>query len=153
MAALFWVGGTGTYDGTTNHFATTSGGVASVAAPTSSDTVTFDTLSNATAYTVTISATLNCSNLTIGNPLSGLISIAGASALNIYGSSSFPVSNTSCFSGYSGTITYASTATGKTITSNGALLFSPVIGSLIWIGGGSAGLILLVAVVVLLLRR
>ncbi len=32
------------------------------------------------------------------------------------------------------------------------LLFSPVLGSAIWIGGGSVGLVLLIIVVVLLLR-
>ena len=116
MAALFWVGGTGTYDGTTNHFATTSGGVASVAAPTSSDTVTFDTLSNATAYTVTISATLNCSDLTIGNPLVGAITFAGSSAINCYGNFSAPSGGTWT---YSGTLSFTSTSTGKTITTNG----------------------------------
>jgi hypothetical protein len=33
------------------------------------------------------------------------------------------------------------------------LLFSPVLASAVWIGGGSVGLILLIVVVVLLLRR
>jgi len=33
------------------------------------------------------------------------------------------------------------------------LLFSPVIGSAIWIGGGGVGLLLVIIVVVLLLRR
>jgi len=33
------------------------------------------------------------------------------------------------------------------------LLFSPVLASAIWIGGGSVGLILLIVVVVLLVRR
>jgi len=32
------------------------------------------------------------------------------------------------------------------------LLFSPVIGSAIWIGGGGAGLLLVIVIVVLLLR-
>jgi hypothetical protein len=32
------------------------------------------------------------------------------------------------------------------------LLFSPVLGNVIWIGGGSVGLILLIVVIVLLLR-
>jgi hypothetical protein len=33
------------------------------------------------------------------------------------------------------------------------LLFTPVLGSLIWVGGGSVGLILVIVIVVLLLRR
>lgn len=61
MAAYFWVGGTGVHDGVTNHYATTSGGAASVANPTTADSVTFDSLSG--SATVTFSAPLNCSNL------------------------------------------------------------------------------------------
>lgn len=53
--------------------------------PTSSDNVIFDSLSNATAYTVTITATANCLYLTIGNPLVGAITFAGISELNVYG--------------------------------------------------------------------
>ncbi len=33
-----------------------------------------------------------------------------------------------------------------------ALLTTPMLGSLIWVGGGSAGLILLIVVIVLILR-
>lgn len=33
------------------------------------------------------------------------------------------------------------------------LLFSPVLASVIWIGGGSVGLVVLIIVVVLVLRR
>ena len=32
------------------------------------------------------------------------------------------------------------------------LLLSPILGSMIWIGGGSVGLILLIVIIVLLLR-
>lgn len=131
MATLFWVGGTGTYDGTTNHFATTSGGAASVALPTSADDVTFDTASNATAYTVTISATLNCNNLIIGNPASGVITFAGASAINVFGNFQLATGMTRT---YTGTITFSATATGKTITSNSVLLSSAV--TFDGVGGG-----------------
>jgi hypothetical protein len=34
-----------------------------------------------------------------------------------------------------------------------SLLFSPVVANVIWIGGGSVGLLLVIVVVVLLLRR
>ena len=33
------------------------------------------------------------------------------------------------------------------------LLFAPVLGSLIWVGGGGLGLLLIIVVVVLLVRR
>lgn len=131
MATLFWVGGTGTFDGVTNHFATTSGGIASVANPTSSDTVTFDTLSNALAYTCTISATLNCSDLTIGNPLAGVITVAGASAINCFGNFSAPSGGTWT---YSGAITFSAIATGKTITCNSVTLINAI--TFNGIGGG-----------------
>ncbi len=129
MASLFWVGGTGTYDGVTNHFATTSGGVASVAAPTSSDTVTFDTLSNATAYTVTISAILTCSDLTFGNPLSGVITVAGTGAITVAGNFTWATGMTRTFSGVT---TFTATSGTKTITSNG-ISFS---GTIIFNGSG-----------------
>ncbi len=116
MANLFWVWWTATYDGTTNRFATSSGGVASVAAPTSSDTVTFDTLSNATAYTVTISATLTCSDLTIWNPLVWAITFAGTSPMNLHWNFSAPSGGTWT---YAGNMTFVATSGTKTITTNG----------------------------------
>lgn len=121
-ASRFWVGGTANWDGsTTTNWAATSGGLGGQSVPTSSDTVTFDTLSNATAYTVTITATANCSDLVIGNPLSGVITLAGSSALNIFGSSTFASGMTRT---YTGTITYSATGTGKTITNNGVVFAS-----------------------------
>lgn len=88
MASYFWVGGTGSWDGVTNHFATSSGGTATVAAPTSADDVTFDANSNATAYTVTVTATTNCRNMTWALPgTSGVPTFAGSSGgNNIFGS-------------------------------------------------------------------
>lgn len=64
MANYFWVGGTGTWDGTTNHFAITSGGTAIAAAPGSSDTVTFD--GNSGGGTVTVSTNFNVVSVTMG---------------------------------------------------------------------------------------
>lgn len=110
----FWVGGTGNWSDTA-HWATSSGGAGGTAVPTSSDDVVFDSLSNATAYAVTVDATSNCRDLTVGNPLAGAITFGGSSALNVFGSLSLAAA--SVFT-YSGTITYSSTATGKTITTN-----------------------------------
>lgn len=131
MANYFWVGGTGTYDGTTNHFATSSGGVATVAAPTSADNVTFDTLSNAVAYTVTVSATLSCANLVIGPPVSGNVTWAGASGISIFGNFT---TGTGVTRTYTGTLTFAATSTGKTITMGGVVLAGPV--TFDGVGGG-----------------
>lgn len=52
MANLFWVGGTADCDGTGLKWATTSGGVGSVAAPTTADVAHFD--ANSGAVTVTV---------------------------------------------------------------------------------------------------
>lgn len=118
MASRFWVGGTGNWDAsTTTNWAATSGGVGGQSVPTSSDTVTFDTLSNATGYTVTVSATANCSDLVIGAPLTGALTFAGSSALNIFGN--FSIAGTNVTRTYSIAPTFAATTTGKTITMNG----------------------------------
>ena len=54
MATRYWVGGTGTWDSTsTTNWSTTSGGAGGASAPTYADDVIFDTLSNATLYSVT----------------------------------------------------------------------------------------------------
>lgn len=65
MAAYFWVGGTGTWSGTGNtQFAITSGGVATLLNPTTSDTVTFD--ANSGSGTVTAATGATCSTVTQG---------------------------------------------------------------------------------------
>lgn len=57
MANRYWVGGTGTWDGsTTTHWSATSGGAAGASAPTVADNVFFDA-SSGTAATVTIEST------------------------------------------------------------------------------------------------
>lgn len=116
MAARFWVGGTANWDAsTTTNWAATSGGVGGASVPTSSDDVTFDTLSNATAYTVTITATANCNNLTIGNPLSGVVTCTGGNTLNVAGNLS---TATGVLATYFGNLTLTATTGTKTITSN-----------------------------------
>ena len=57
MADRYWVGGTGSWTATsTTNWSATSGGAGGASAPTYADNVIFDTLSSATAYTVTFSA-------------------------------------------------------------------------------------------------
>lgn len=124
MANLYWVGGTWTYDWVANRFATTSGGVATVALPTSSDTVTFDTLSNATGYTATISATLNCSDLTIWAPLTWALTFAWASAINVFWN--FSIAGTNVTRTYTGNIGFFATTTGKTLTFNWVTMASSI---------------------------
>ena len=69
MATYFWVGGAGTWDSaTTTNWSLTSGGAGGASVPTSSDDVTFDSASHNDNYTVTITATANCANLTLNKP-------------------------------------------------------------------------------------
>jgi len=68
VAARFWVGGAGTWDGsTTTHWAASSGGASGASAPTATDTVTFDANSGlGSGGTVTVAATAACGGCTIG---------------------------------------------------------------------------------------
>lgn len=85
MADRFWVAGTWNWDAsTTTHWSTTSGGSGGASVPTSADNVIFDILSNATAYTVTITATANCLDFTMAWPVVGKVTLAGGSVLNVY---------------------------------------------------------------------
>lgn len=62
MADRFWVGGTGTWNGTsTTNWSTTSGGAAGASAPTNADRARFD--ANSGAGTVTTDATAVCQAL------------------------------------------------------------------------------------------
>lgn len=123
-ASRFWVGGTGAMDGsTTTNIAATSGGAGGASYPTSSDDMTFDALSNATAYTVTYSGTNNCLNLTLGAPLVGALTWAGSTAIGVFGNFSVASGTTRT---YTGTITFSATSTGKTITMNTVVLAGSV---------------------------
>jgi hypothetical protein len=69
MASRFWVGGTGTWDGsTTTNWAATSGGAGGQSVPGSSDTVTFDASSGGGTVTVaaSIGGTETIQSLTAG---------------------------------------------------------------------------------------
>lgn len=146
MAALFAVGLPFTYDGTTNHFATTSGGTATVAAVTSADDVTVDGSSGNDI--MTIGAAFSCSTLTVNNSAAnvicdathgittaGLVTLTGGT-LNTnnqacsWGSFSSSNTNTRTLTFGSSTITITagagawttSTTTNLTITANTATL-------------------------------
>ncbi len=76
MANRFWVGGSGTWDGTdTTNWATTSGGAGGASAPVAADTVFFDSNSG-TAATVTVASTATAAGTTI-NKSDITISLAG----------------------------------------------------------------------------
>lgn len=118
MATLYWYGGTGSWNAATGHWSTNSGNspAADHVAPIATDDVVFDTLSNATAYTVTITGTSVCQNCTVGNPLAGVITWDGSGDLTVKGNISFP---TGMLKTDTGTLTMNATSGTKTITNHG----------------------------------
>lgn len=125
MATKYWVGGTGTWDGfTATNWSDSNGGPGGAIAPCALDDVVFNSNSNATAYTVTISTGAVCRDLTISGPVSGNVTVAGSGALGIFGSLTLPA--TGITRTYTGDITFRATTTGKTITTNGVTLASNI---------------------------
>ena len=119
-ASRSWVSGTGNWDAsTTTHWGSASGLADNASVPTSVDDVTTDTLSNATAYTITVTATANCNNLTFGAPLAGKVTWAGSSGINVYGNLNLSGGTSGITRTFTGNIVFAATSTGKTITYNG----------------------------------
>lgn len=92
MADRYWVGGTNTWNTTAGaKWSTTSGGAGGASVPTLNDDVYFDQNSNVGtgAFTVTLSGTVNCRNITVQN-LDGAMTINGSGSLNVYGNLTFP---------------------------------------------------------------
>ena len=129
MANRYWVGGTGTWDTTTTtNWSATTGGAGGASAPTSADSVVIDTSSGTGTITCTAGV---CLDLTV-TATQAIILGAASSTLSVYGSLIFPA--TGSFSVISSsTITFASTTTGKTITTNGKSLGGIIFNG---VGGG-----------------
>lgn len=124
MANRFWTGGSGTWDSsTTTNWATTTGGAGGASAPTASDTAIFDSLSNTTAYTVTMGAGAVClaCNFSAAPAVSGTITWAGSTALTISGQLTLLSGMTRT---YTGAITFNATSGTQVITSNSVVLNS-----------------------------
>ena len=125
MADRYWVGGAGTWDATTTtNWSATSGGAGGASAPTSADNVIFDTLSNATAYAVTVGTNANALDITIAGPAVGNVTItSGATAvINCYGSWTNAATGVVFTTTTGATINFLATTTGKTITTNAVTL-------------------------------
>ena len=120
----YWVGGAGTWTAaSTANWSTLSGGGSGASAPTSADAVIFDVLSNATAYSVTCTATqLRCAALAFAGPGTGNVTWAGTAPLAIHGNFTLPSTNLTRT--FTGNITFSGSATGRTITTNGVTLAS-----------------------------
>lgn len=125
MADRYWVGGTGNWDATTTtNWSATSGGAGGASAPTSVDNVIFNTLSNATLYTVTIGTNAVCNDLTAAGPLTGNVtfSLPATARLDPYGSMTLPATGLTWTGGVGALVTFRATTTGKTVTTNGVNL-------------------------------
>lgn len=125
MADRYWVGGSGTWDGTTTtNWSATSGGAGGASAPTSADNVFFNSASGATSYIVTsgAGAPAVCADMTMAGPASGNVTWAGTSPCTIYGSMSLAATGVTVT--LTGTLFFQSTTTGKTVTTNGVSLNS-----------------------------
>ena len=84
----FWVNASGNTSDAANHWATVSGGAPNAAnVPGSGDNVYFDSLSSATAYTVTVNAVLTCNTFrVVAAPLtSGVVTITPTNPIDVYG--------------------------------------------------------------------
>jgi hypothetical protein len=125
----FWVGGTGTWDNsTTTHWASTSGGVGSIAVPSATDAVTFDASSG--GGTVTVAATINGSNTIISltaDAFTGTIDLSAnnpsltAATFSCSGAAVKTIvwgTGTITATGTSGTVFNFTTATNLTWTNN-----------------------------------
>ena len=123
MADRYWVGGTGTWNGTnTTNWAATSNGSGGQSVPTSADDVFFD--ANSGTGTVTVSTTRPCRNLNFTG-FAG--TFAGSSIVEPYGSITLATSVTWNFTG---DIYISATTTGQTIDTKGITLNSAfVVGS------------------------
>jgi len=118
MADRYWVGGTGTWDTTsTTNWSITSGGGGGASVPTVADNVIFD---QAGTYTVTMTGALACLDITVS---AGTVTFATGTgpSLNIRGSMSL-IAGTVWSS--TGPITFSSTATGRTVTTNSVSISS-----------------------------
>lgn len=129
--SCFWVGGTGNSSDTA-HWATASGGATTGSIPTATDDCTFDSLSNATAYTYTVDAATACKSFVMGAPLTGAITWAGSSGLNVKGSMNLSGGTAGITRTYTGLITFSATSGTITINSNSVVL----VGSITFNGAG-----------------
>jgi len=116
MADRYWVGGTGTWNTTsTTNWSASSGGASGASVPTVADNVFFD---QAGTYTVTMTGALACLDITVS---AGTVTFATGTTptLNVRGSMSL-LAGTVWSS--TGNITFSSTTTGRTVTTNGTTL-------------------------------
>jgi len=118
VANRYWVGGTGAWTTTsTTVWSATSGGASGASVPTATDSVFFD---QAGTRTITLTGALNCLDITVS---AGTHTFTSNGTINIRGSMSLL---TGTVWSATGTLTFSSTTTGKTITTNAVTINSSI---------------------------
>jgi fibronectin-binding autotransporter adhesin len=123
----YWVGGTGTWNATTTNWSATSGGAGGASVPTSVDAVIFDSASNATSYTVTISTVpARCGTLTVNGPASGTVTLNSSTSnpFFVHDDITFAATGLASLFNMSGGIVLSGSAAGRTVTTNGVTVTS-----------------------------
>lgn len=126
MATLYWGGGTGTWNDTStaNWYTNFARTTLSTRTPCAEDDVIFDSSSNATGYTVTVSGGRTvCRSCTISGPASGSLTLAGVNTWYIYGDLTLPA--TGLTRTFTGPINFWG-AGNYSITTNGVALASTI---------------------------
>jgi len=119
MADRYWVGGTAAWDTTsTAVWSATSGGPSGASVPTAADNVIFD---SATVYTVTLTGALTCLSFTVS---AGTVTFTSTGTLTVSGS--FLIIAGTVWSA-TGLITFNSTTTGNTITTNSVSMAAGIV--------------------------
>jgi len=128
MADRYWVGGSGTWNTTnTANWSTGSGGGSGASVPTAADSVFFD---QASTYTVTMTGALACLDITVS---AGTVTFATGTGPTLAISGSMSLVAGTVWSSTAG-LTFNSTTTGKTITTNGVTMSGAI--TLNGVGGG-----------------
>lgn len=127
MADRYWVGGSGNW-GDTAKWSTSSGGAGGATLPTSGRDVAFDANSNTGAdpFTVTVNVNSKCKGLD-ATAVDGVMTLAGSSSLEIYGSVALPATNFEAT--FSGTLIFTgfTSSTTTTIDFNGNIFPSALL--------------------------
>jgi hypothetical protein len=113
----YWVGGTGTWTTTTTNWAFSSGGASGAPAPTAQDPVFFD---QAATYAVTLTGALTCFDLTVS---AGTVTFSSTGTISNSGSISLIAGTVWAATGL---LTFNSTSTGRTVTTNAVTINSPI---------------------------
>lgn len=131
FADRYWVGGTSTWDTTAGtKWATYSGGAGGAAVPTSTDNVYFDS-SSGSSPTITLTANASCLDLNFTGAITPTLAGTTFYGISVFGHLTFILAMTNSMTG---TVTFSSLTTGKTVTTNG----TPFGGAIVFdgVGGG-----------------